>query len=480
MGIPPVPILVLYLMVAIAPLLILLIKKDLVNSMLLWFFLLLFEKFGVVSIPLIPDISPQRIIWTLIFLFFFFEILVQKRKIIPGSKKVEIAMLLFSMLVIFSMINAGTYFQAGRGLTLSIFLSGYFLPFSMFFLAKNTVDDMRKVKKIFALFAVIGCYLGITGIFEYFYIDYLVFPSYIMNAAMGIHWGRARGPFLQAAVNGAVIGIIFFMALYLILQRHKKWTGFLLISGITAMLTTILLTFTRSCWVAFLLSLFVVPMFFPKFRIVFIISIVWLVIFVGAFTQYKFDLQPSLARSTALTGDVGLEERVLERTTSIRPIESRINIYVAIWRMFLEKPLLGFGFDTFKDVGPDYFTKIEGVEYFELATPHDTWSGILAELGLVGLSIFTFIMFSILKDSIRFYQRLPKMMMSAEKVLIIMFWGMCIVFFVNIQFIQMNFFTFPNALFFMMSGIIVGMYQRFDLNNFRIGEAALKQELFQS
>ena len=53
-----------------------------------------------------------------------------------------------------------------------------------------------------------GFYLGLTGIFEYLQLKQFVFPSYIMNPWIGVHWGRARGPFMNSGINGAVTGMI--------------------------------------------------------------------------------------------------------------------------------------------------------------------------------------------------------------------------------------------------------------------------------
>ena len=70
------------------------------------------------------------------------------------------------------------------------------------------MDDKDKIRKVFMFFAVIGLYLHVTAIFEHFQLRSLVFPKYIMNSNIGIHWGRARGPFLSGSINGAVMGIV--------------------------------------------------------------------------------------------------------------------------------------------------------------------------------------------------------------------------------------------------------------------------------
>ena len=48
----------------------------------------------------------------------------------------------------------------------------------------------------------LGAYLGLTTLFEMVHLNALVFPRYILNPNYGIHFGRGRGPFVDAVANG--------------------------------------------------------------------------------------------------------------------------------------------------------------------------------------------------------------------------------------------------------------------------------------
>ncbi len=476
MGIPPIPLLTVYGLLAIAPLILIILKKDLVNGLLLWFFLVLFG-FGTLPLPMLPDISPDRMIWLALFLIFFSEIALKQRKILSGDMKIEIAMILLCVYILFSMIIAGTIYKEGHGIALNTFLSGYVVPFSIFFLAKNIVDDDRKIKKIFIFFVIVGFYLGITGIFEHFKLNYLVFPSYIMYPGVGTHWGRARGPFVQASVNGTVLGVIFFIAFYLLFQKYKKWVRIFFSISIIFMLAALLFTYTRACWLAFLLASLVIPVFFPRMRKMFMASVLAMLIVI--FTQFSLEQFKTSTHSESrfFERDTSTVEEITERVTSINPIYSRINLYGASWRMFREKPFFGFGFNTFQEVSPQYFSTIKGIPYMQFGlNSHDTLSGVLVELGLVGLSFIVFIIFYILKISTRLYYQLPPGVFSG-KGLVAIFWGVSIVFFINIQFIEMKLFQFPNALFFLMVGIIVGLYQRQQMTNYKAEKTEINKKI---
>ncbi|MHA1382039.1 MAG: hypothetical protein ACTSRG_27015, partial [Candidatus Helarchaeota archaeon] len=109
-----------------------------------------------------------------------------------------------------------------------------------------------------------------------------------------------------------------------------------------------------------------------------------------------------------------------------------------------------------------YSKKIRGIPYININSQHDTLVSILVELGLVGLIPLLFIFFYIFRFSIQLYRQLSNISFLS-KGLVVIFWGISIVFIVNMEFIQMRFFLFPNCIFFLLGGIIVGLHQRISL-----------------
>jgi len=432
-----------YGIVAIGPWIIILLKKDLTNGLLIWILLVLFSgAIGRINLPMLPDISLYRIMWILLILAFLVQIAFKERDFLPITK-IEIMMILFCIICLISMIRAGTIFSREHGLVLRNFLNGYAIPFSMFFLAKHIVKDEQRIKKAFQILLIIGVYLALTGIFENFHITTLVYPRYIINPNIGIHWGRARGPFLQAAVNGTVLGMALMPSIYLVLYKQSKLSR--IFYGIPIVLTpiTIFFTYTRAAWLGFIISIFIVALFCPRLRKIFSLAIFITVVIV------------ILNWSNVMSKD-----RTAGGITAIGPIGDRIHLYAASLRMFLDRPIFGFGFNTFQKFSPEYFHKIRGVPFVGVGLgQHDTLVSILVELGLVGLIPLLLIFFNIFQHSIRLFHHLPSNTFLG-KGLVAIFWGASIVFIVNMQFIQMRFFLVPNSLFFLFAGIIVGLNQR--------------------
>jgi len=466
----PIALLILYGFLAIFPLMVILIKKNLFNGLLLWFVFVLFNYFGKISLPKLPDIKPERLVWVSIFGIFLSEIVFKKRKNVLGIGRIEIAMFLLSVLILVSMINAETVYVNERGLALSTLLSGFVVPFSIFFLAKNIVDEGKKIRRLFIFFSIIGLYLGLTGIFEHFKMHSLVFPSYIYNPNVGIHLGRSRGPFLNAGTNGMVICTIFFMVFYLLKHDCKKWMKVYLGITMISMLITLLFTFTRSAWLSFIVSVPIIPIFFRKTRVAFACAVFALILIIPVYKQLQTmegssDVNTQLSARHLLRSDAELKDKLVGRAANLGPVYLRLNLYGAAWWMFLEKPFFGFGFGTFKEASPAYWHKIEGVPYLAYGkglSNHDTLAGILVELGLIGLSLVIFIIVMILRESIKLYHSLPSEGFLAKKFVAI-FWGMFIIFGATSQFMDTRLFIFSNSLFFMMAGIIAGMYQRYQI-----------------
>lgn len=445
--IPPLTLLLVYIVPPAALLFIVFISKDLTNGLLLWLSaLLLFGSWKMIEIPMFPDFPLDRIIWIIIFMVFFVEIAIRRRQLLPITK-IEMMMILFCIVCLISMVKAGTIYKAGHGLVLRNFLNGYAVPFSIFFIGRNIFDNEQKIRKLFQFLLIIGIYLALTGIFEHFHFTSLVFPRYIMDPDVGIHFGRARGPFVQAAANGTVLGMLFFISIYLVIHKpkilYKIFYGIL----IALMSITIFFTYTRAVWLGFFLSLLIIPLFYQRVRKVFFLTYFILIIIV--FFNWS---------------NVKSEDRTVGGVTAIGPVYDRINLYSASLNMFIERPILGFGFNTFREVSPEYFHKVSGIPFTGVGLGiHDTLAGILVELGLVGLIPLLLIFFYVFRHSLKLYRSLYSKPFLG-KGLVVTFWGISVVFFVNIQFIEMRNFQFPNSLFFLLAGILVGLNQRASLN----------------
>gem|GEM_PF-4098287 len=456
-GIFTLPLLKAQVIAATAIILLLFVLKlELSNLLLLWFLLLMFREMGKIPVPVLPDFFPERAIWVIMFFFFFIEVMIKRMKIMKPSPA-EVLMVAFSLLALSSMAMTGKLYSYEKGITLGNFLSGFGIPFSVFFIAKNVMYDERRVKKMFVFFLIIGFYLGITGIFEHYNLSQFVFPSVIMSSIKGsqVGLGAARGPFLNNAINGMVVLMILVIAVYMYYYFLKGKWRFIVGIDIMIMLVCLVFTLSRATWLA---AIFVSILFFkhfPKTRkhVLFggliVISFLMLSYNYGMLKPYEKGLQ----------SDMPFMELTTKKLMTTQPIYQRIGIMAASLSAIYEKPFLGHGYATFVDAVKPHFRRIKNMPYYEIPTNHNVWLGIAVELGLIGLIIYLAILAEVFRVSLRLYNNLP----AGEflgKGFVVLSWCFLVIYITEMQFAEIKYFYFPNSLFFAMAGIIHGIYQK--------------------
>ena len=466
--IPTVPLLKMHLTLAVAILVLMfIVKNNMVTLLSLWFLLVLFQKVTWGSVlPMLPRISPDRIIFILIVLFFLFEFMFKGRKI-QAFSSIEMTMIAFSMYILFSMIASGTMIKA-TGLSFGVYLVAYGFPFFMFFISKNVIDDENKIKKFFIFLCVIGLYLGLTGIFEYFRLDQLVFPRKIVQTMGGGLQARSRGPFLQPAVNGTVIGMIILSTLILLRSECSKWRKNFYIISLISMIVTLLFTFTRSCWLAFIVAIFTIPIFAPRLRGVFIQSLLGLIILILFLSTFVNINARSFGKEDQFYFEnATLIEKLVTRFTAESSVTGRVDLLKMGYMVFMDQPFFGHGFGTFGKLVEKYGISLEAStldrDISKIHGIHDTTVALLVDVGLIGVSMYLFILFNILNVYRKLYKKLPREGFLGRELMVICI-GTFIVFLINAQFFDMRLYIFPNTLFFCIAGIMVGFYHRLSGN----------------
>lgn len=436
----------LYVVMVALPLVYYFLKRNLLNALLIWFFLVIFKEMGRIHVPMFPDLSPERIVWLFIFGIFLLQVTFRERKLVGGITSIEFMMFFFCIYVLFSMAIADTIYIEGHGLFLSGFLTGYVIPFSIFVLSKNIVDSEEAMKKVFVFFSVIGVYLGLTGVFEYFNIRALVFPKYIMNPFIGVHahFGRARGPFLNASVNAIVLAQALFMSFYLYMQRYEKWSKLLLVA-MMIMMVGFFLTFNRSSWLAMVIAGMLITIAFRQTKRIIVL----------------FIIMGTLIISVNQLGNLGTSRITAgERLSDVNTIYIRLNMYNTALNMFLDNPIFGVGYHKYKEASIPYFEPVKGLpDRGEGLILHNTMFLIIVELGLAGFIMFIFIYAQILKASIKLYRYLPAVGFLS-KGFVVIFWAMSLFLLIRVQTSNITLLMFPISIYFLMAGIIVGMEKR--------------------
>ena len=247
------------------------------------------------------------------------------------------------------------------------------LPFLMFLVAPLAFATERQRKILLGSLVAAGAYLAVTAVLEKLKLYDVVLPRYIGDPFVGTHFGRARGPFTEAAANGlALYACAVAAAIALVLWR-APWQR----AGAAVVLALapvgLLLTVTRSVWLAGIIASLVALVSTPELR--------------------RFVVPAAVAGAAAVliafAAIPGLAAQARERQNDKNPVYERRNTSAAGLRMIAARPLVGFGWDRADDRLDPYFRLDPDIPLIGArAGFHNLYLEYGVSLGLVGLAIW--------------------------------------------------------------------------------------------
>jgi len=373
------------------------------------------EAIIIVIIVLIPTIFYPRVIGifnpvkTLVFallviiglVFWGFNVLKKEEfKII--SNPLNLPILSFIIICVLSLLWSDSPFVSLKELPL--FLSGPLL----YFIIVNNIFDERQINRIIGAMLIIGSLFGIYGILQYNGID---FPFWIGNYGRG----KVFGLFGNAGYFAEYLILPLPIAISLFLVSKNKIVKISLFIGILAMGSTIALTFTRTSYLAlgisfiFMFFLFLTSRgksFFEENKKIFIVILIAVVLIVSLFVIPT----PLSEKGTVIS-------KIIERA-SVAQLGSDFAIVrrIATWKyttlMIKDRPWFGSGIGTFKYNTLKYQAKFLDrgenrslYPYGIAEKAHNEYLQIWAELGIIGLLIFIWIIFSYFNYGLKILKR---------------------------------------------------------------------------
>jgi len=216
------------------------------------------------------------------------------------------------------------------------FLDRLAIPFLLMLLAPMVFRTSHRRDLLLRVLVVLGLYLGLTAVLEQLAPAYVI-PRYIVDPAVGIQFGRARGPFVESVADGLVMVACGFASILGIQRLGRGWR---VLSWAAVLLCTAgtLFTLTRAIWVGAVLGLLVAGLSGPRRRNALPIVVVTLALGVGLLLA----ISPALRNAT------------IERAGNERSVLDRQNVNAAGLRAAEQHPLTGIGWARWLDVGQNY------------------------------------------------------------------------------------------------------------------------------
>ena len=249
------------------------------------------------------------------------------------------------------------------------------LPFVLFAVAPLAFRTERQRDLLLKTFVLLGAYLSLTTLFDALHLNALVWPKYILDPNYGTHAGRGRGPFVEAVTNGFALYVCA-VAAAVAWWRWRGQRNARLVAAVVAVLCVagVFLCLERSVWLGALAGTLLASVAIGDARRFLPAVVAALAIAIGA--------------SLALVP--GFSRQVSQRAGDQQTIWDRKNMNRAALNMIEARPLLGFGWNTFRARSRDYFQQAREYPLGRTAdlNLHSTMLTYAVELGLIGFAIW--------------------------------------------------------------------------------------------
>ena len=321
--------------------------------------------------------------------------------------------------------------------TWSLLAAKFIVPYALFHLSAHIFREERRLE-LFEVFALaVLAYLCFTSIAFLVGWKSLIFPRFILDESLGYHADRARGPLLQAVANGVSLNLLGLLAIHAILRgRLRGLKAALLLASVPL---AILATMTRAVWLSFVASVGVLIFRSHNRRL----------------RRVSLALAALGVLALLITLNFDDQRRALsDRLQESGPVDFREAVYTGGWQMFLEKPFAGWGVNQMPTELARHVSDYKEKELY----PHNTYLEILVEHGLLGLGLYVWLMWELLKlgqGSVPRDERHGFLNLQFHAM-----WPVLLgVYLVNASVVVMNY-QFVNGLLFVLAGMLAAQQRR--------------------
>jgi O-antigen ligase len=246
------------------------------------------------------------------------------------------------------------------------------VAFVLFFAAPFAFRRQRDRQVLLVTLVALGAYLGVTAVLEETGPRSLIFPRYINDPTVGIHFDRSRGPFVEAAGNGlALYACAVAAAMAVATWRGRRSREIAAIVGALCLVGA-LLTMTRAVWLA---------------------AVIGSVVALASRASTRRYTLPLIAGGALLIAGVlaaspSLLHRAQKREGADQPLWDRYNSNSAAIRMIEKRPAFGFGWGRYRDESGDFYRQGPDYPLTAVRDVHNIYLANAAELGLIGVGLW--------------------------------------------------------------------------------------------
>jgi O-antigen ligase len=287
--------------------------------------------------------------------------------------------------------------------SVKFFLSRLWFLVAFYFLAAEIFKDKQNMTRF--LWAYILPLLLVIGYTIARHISYGIFDQQAAHFVMN--------PFYNDHTSyGAILALMIPVAAGLVIRSNTSAIYKLITCMVLCVLViAIILSYSRAAWVSLIVSafVFVVVMLRIRFRTLFIVVLITITFVLSQLNNIMHEMEKNRQQSSA---------NLSEHVTSISNIKTddsnkeRLNRWSCAWRMFLEKPVFGWGPGTYMFQYAPFQISSEktfiSTNMGDRGNAHSEYLGPLSESGLFGMLSVLSIVIATLITGFKTYGKLKE------------------------------------------------------------------------
>ena len=359
----------------------------------LWGLLILMGFFLLPSLFYTEEITSLEIFWGMLFVAGFIgalsRALLGRKRLLLSFKK-EVILWLTMFFLFWGAVSSLVSLSGGEPVIWWLRKYVEFIGYLLIFWVVWSIDQKNEkwVKILLSLFLFIGVAKGCQQLIYY----YQVLPQAIALNNFQILRGRFYVEFFGFPSS------ILAMCLYIYSKKRTEKLLFALLAFFFLIL--LVLSFTRSMWMGFIVSFLILLFRFKRFRAKIAKIILSLFIVVIAAIGGGFLLRREIM--------FYLFDWVKVRLLSFLELEVQLSMldrfaeWKALWSLSWKKPFFGYGIGrsfTFYSINPWSWAEEGGIGWVSIRYSHNIYLYLLYTMGIVGLLLFMMLIFSVIRKA---------------------------------------------------------------------------------
>jgi len=270
----------------------------------------------------------------------------------------------------------------------------------LYLIVRLSAPDDKDLKRLMLVAFFLGLTQSFIGILSW------IVPQVLSPAWVELAGQRTTGSLVNTDVYTITLLFSGLLMLHGALQRNPGLLRSLYVAGFILTLFCVFLSFSRASWLGGILVCLGLLFLYPRFMVrLGLVALPITLILGGGLLAGQFDWA---------------RER-LSSSESERSALSRLPVFVAAYRMFEAKPVAGWGYANFDRYDRQFQGQVEGLfgDSKDHAS-HNAYLTIIAEQGLVGISLYLAPVVWWLILSVALLPRMPAQGLWSAKLLIVL------------------------------------------------------------